>query len=131
MTAQELAFKKFDKLFSYEWYAQEDGGNKTVIFSYVEKAMFRKPKEEWKGNKRFEAESLEKAFNYAFSNEGLIEVEHGNYRSMFGKITAFDHEKWNEQVFADKFWSVGDKCWKSLKQVVEAEKRKKYETALS
>lgn len=128
MTQQELAFATFNNLFSYEWYAQPDNGNKTVIFSYVEKAMFRKPKEEWTPNKRFEAESLEKAFNYAFSIEGLIKVHHSDFRSNFGIIKPFNHDKWNEQTIPEKFFSVQDNCWKNLADVLEQEKQARYAT---
>lgn len=122
MTEQELAYAQFANLFIFDWYAQPDGGNKTVIFSYVDKSI--------NSSKKFEAESLEKAFNYAFSLEGLIKVPKDEWRAYFGKITAFNHEKWNEQTIPDKIFSIGDNCWKKLSDLLEIEKQLKYEKAL-
>lgn len=113
MTNNELAFKTFENLFYYEWYAQADGGNKTVIFLYSRKGDYR-------NTTRFEAESLEKAFNCAMSNEGLIPKHN------IGKIMPFDVEAWNKLDEVDRFYSIGDKCWKSLSECMELERQQKY-----
>ena len=118
----ELSYKEFSNRFDFEWYAQPDGGTKSVIFSYVPKGMYSFDKKEWRQPIRFEAESLEKAFNYAFLKEDIIKT------AVIGKITPFKIDSWNKVENPTTFWSIGSKCWKVLAEVLEQEKKMKYAT---
>ena len=110
----ELAFAAFENLYFYDWYAQPDGGCRSVIFSFSPKSMSEKVI-------KIEAESLEKAFNYALIKTGCIYVD-SDYFDLVGVIRRFSHENWNQLVYPDSFWSLQDNCWKNLKEVLEAEK---------
>ena len=122
----ELSYKEFENRFDFEWYAQPDGGKKSVIFSYVPKGMYQLDKKEWKQPVKFEAESLEKAFNYAFFLEGIIKVSLAERTKVYGKITQFKLDAWNKIENPTKFWSVGSKCCKVFADVLEQEKKMKY-----
>lgn len=127
----ELSYKEFSNRFDFEWYAQPDGGTKSVIFSYVPKGMYSLDKKEWRQPIRFEAESLEKAFNYASQNEKVVDFgwkPYGGYADIFGKITPFKIDAWNKVENPTTFWSIGSKCWKVLAEVLEQEKKQKYAT---
>ena len=105
------AFSLFEKEYSYDYLAQPDLGERTVIFSFYPKNQYRtKPRSEWIPEIKFEAESLEKAFLYAFMKCGYQML--GEYD--FGTIFPFDKEQWEKQVFATEFWSLQDKCWKTV-----------------
>ena len=125
MTPSELAFAAFENLYCYQWSAQPDGGNKSVIFELESKV----------GNddlRVFEASSLEKAFNYAFSITGLMKFSRDSWRESFGVIKNFNHDAWNKQEYQTRFFSIGDMCWKELSDVLRIEeemKFKRYEEA--
>ncbi len=121
MTPQEQSYASFANRFDFEYYAQPDNGTKSVIFSYVPKGMYNEPREDWQQPAKFEAESLEKAFNYAFSLEGLIKVPYEQRREVFGKIQQFQIDAWNKVAQPTKFFSLQDNCWKNLADVLEAE----------
>lgn len=120
-TTQELAYASFANRFDFEWYAQPDGGAKSVIFSYVPKGMYDLEKEYWNQPTKFEAETLEKAFNYAFSLEGVLKVPYEVRRQTFGHIKQFQIDAWNRVEQPKKFFSLTDKCWKVLSDVLDAE----------
>lgn len=122
MTKQELAYAQFANLFDFEYYAQPDGGAKSVIFAYLPKSMYVKDQEEWIEPRRFEASSLEKAFNYAFSLEGLIEVPVSDRRAKFGLIRRFNRKAWEELEYKKEFFSLQGNCWKKLSDVLALEK---------
>jgi hypothetical protein len=116
MTENELVFSRFEDLYHYDWYANPDGDKRTVIFSFIEKTMDRNDRVI-----KFEAQALEQAFNYAFRVAGLKKFDPDNWKIDFGYIEKFNLDKWSEVTFRDKFWSLGDKCWKSLAEVLEKE----------
>ena len=124
MTEQELAFKEFSRFYSFDWYAQPDGGNRTVIFSFIHKSAFNGNTEEVLH--KFEAQSLEKAFNYAFHLSGLINFVDKDWFKNFGVIRKFNLEAWNKQVYETRFWSIQDGCWKDLNVVLANEAKNEY-----
>ena len=119
MTHSE-AFALFEKNYNYEWYAQPDGGNRTVIFSYIPKNQYNKPKEEWERVVKFEAESLERAFNYAFVRCGYIYYD--PFNENVGAIKPFDIKRWGAHYYPETFFSIQDNCWKNLAEEIEKER---------
>lgn len=124
MTEQELAFKEFGRFYSYDWYAQPDGGNRSVIFSFIHKSAFNGNTDEVLH--KFEASSLEKAFNYAFHLAGLLEFYENMWFYNFGVIRKFNVEAWNKNTYENRFWSIQDGCWKDLNVVLANEAKNKY-----
>lgn len=131
------AFKDFERNYSYEYLAQPDGGDKSVVFKFYPKNQYRRlPKEKWVEPIVFEAESLHDAFQVAFS----ITI-HGysldEAMSIIDGVKPFDHDAWYKQFYPETFYSVGDKCWKNLAEVLAKEEnekisftlKKKYEKA--
>lgn len=128
MTKQELAYAQFANLYDFSYYAQPDGSDKSVIFIYSPKRMYEQDKSKWIEPIRFEAESLEKAFNYAFTMEGLIKVAYYEFRKMIGDIKQFQIDSWSKVKPPTHFWSIGEERWKCLEEVIEQEKQAKYAT---
>lgn len=109
MTNQEIAFKEFESKYRYDWYAQPEGGEKTVIFSYYPKGQYSSDKGDYQQPIKFEAESLEYAFNYAFVKEGLTPMTH-----YYGKITDFNVAKWAMIHPVTRYFSIGEQKWKKM-----------------
>jgi hypothetical protein len=121
LNKNEMAYAEFCNLFSYSYYAQEDGGTKSVIFTYYPKGLFERDEVNGEQIIKFEADSLEKAFNFAFSRSGVAKYPREQWNDLFGKIRKFDAEAFGEQVLPDMFFSIGDKKWKSLAACLKAE----------
>ena len=121
LNKNEMAYAEFCNLFSYLYYAQEDGGTRSVIFTYYPKGLF--DQEDVNGEQiiKFEADSLEKAFNFAFSRSGVAKYPRAQWNDLFGKIRKFDAEAFGEQVVPDMFFSIGEQKWKSLAACLKAE----------
>lgn len=105
MEAEQL-FSQFDKKYSYSYLAQEDGGNKSVIFSFYPKGMYERPKETWIDEVRFETDTLEQAFKAAFYYAGL-----SHERVLTSR---FNVENWSKIDRITKYYSIGDKRWKDV-----------------
>ena len=116
MTKLEQAYKEFEKEYSYDYQAQPDNGTRSVIFSYWKERedgsmMFRK----------FEAPTLEKAFNYALMVVGLFPTDIHNGLNK-GDIKPYDTEKWYEQTKPTHYFSIGEQKWKNLAEELEKER---------
>lgn len=115
---QEEAFKQFEKEYTYSYFAQEDGGSKSVIFSFIPKGQYSKSEEDWIPEIKFEAKSLELAFNYAFMKCGY--TMYCEYE--VGIIKRFSIDKWSQIEKPTHFWSLQDNCLKNLADVLEKER---------
>lgn len=113
MTQQELIFSKFERLYTYDYQANEDGNERTVIFSFWAK---ENPDKTFI---KYEAKSLEKAFIYAFVQAKMVKYSQSGL--LVGDVFPVNHEMWNELVNRDRFWSLQDQCWKSKKACIAAE----------
>lgn len=114
------AFKEFERNYSYEYLAQPDSGDKSVIFKFYPKNQYRRlPKEKWVEPIVFESLNLNIAFDCAF----LLTTNAYTFEQLenYGVIKPFDHEVWNKQTYPETFYSVGDKCWKNLADVLAKE----------
>jgi len=114
ITKEEIAFKKFESKYRYDWYAQPDGGDKTVIFSYYPKGQYLSNKLDYEPPTKFEAESLQQAFNYAFAKEGLIRSDYKTLWEMGGKITGFNSGNWSKIHPVTHYFSIGEQKWKPM-----------------
>jgi len=114
MTPQEHFYNEFAAKYSYDYQANEDGAKSTVIFSFWQKSN---PIDTFV---KYEAKTLEKAFNHALVSTGIVR-RIGCYILNSGDITRFNHEKWNEQTEKDMFFSIQDQCMKSKKEMIAIE----------
>lgn len=119
MTKEEKAFEEFEKKYNYDWYAQPDGGSKTVVFTYYEKGMYLNGSN-YEPPVKFEAESLEKAFNYAFFIEKLVDIPANEYWDAVGSIRKFNINKWSI-IDQPKYYTTASGVVKCLKDVLDAE----------
>lgn len=131
MTREELNYRSFENRFEYSYLCQPDGGSKSVIFSYVPKGMYELDRDLWLPTTRFEAESLEKAFNYAFHLEGISVVSNRDRNVVFGEIKPFQSEAWNTVIPATHYTTVNG-IVKNLQEQLdrEAKWREKNEKAV-
>ena len=120
-----MAYAEFCNRFSYSYYCQEDGGTKSVIFTYYPKGLFDHEEVDGEQIIKFEADSLEKAFNFAFSRSGVLRYPREQWLELFGKIRKFDVEEYNKVYVPDMFFSIGEQKWKSLAACLKAEEELK------
>lgn len=125
LNKNEMAYAEFANRFSYSYYAQPCGGTKSVIFTYFPKGLFDREEVDGEQIIKFEADSLEKAFNFAFSRSGVLRYPREQWLELFGKIRKFDVEAFNEQVSPGMFFSIGEQKWKSLAACLKAEEEVK------
>lgn len=121
MTREEIEFKSFENRFEYSYLAQPDGGSRSVIFSYKLHGAI-----DLIG--RFEAQSLEKAFNYAMYLEGILKVSYQDRATMIGKINEFSSTNWNT-ITLPEYYTTASGIIKNLqdeldKEAQEVEKRR-------
>lgn len=114
MTNNEKCYRDFSNKYSYDYQANTDSSNDTVIFSFWEKNN--------SSNTfiKFEAKSLEKAFIHAMIAVDILpKSELVNLHK--GVVARLDYDKYNKLTEIDSFWSLQDKCWKSRKMCIAAE----------
>ena len=117
-------FRQFEKNYTYEYMAQHDGGDKSVIFRFYPKDQYRRfAKEDWVDPVVFEADSLDMAYNAAFLITDALADQHTTFEYLItcGVIDRFDQEAWEQKHYPEKFWSLQDKCWKNLADVIAHE----------
>ena len=117
-------FRLFEKNYTYEYMAQPDGGDKSVIFKFYPKDQYRRlPREQWSEPVVFEADNLETAFKAAFLITDQLAGSHETFCHLVdcGVIDHFNQEAWDQKYYPVKFWSLQYKCWKTLSEVIAHE----------